>query len=203
MITGIVGKLYQVTNARMPVPTDDEIMCGNGKTMTNAYFCLLDAVERDRWVITNYKTDFSTYMDAQEIFDDFFERENVTYGITEIQKFLNSLGKTQNKVWVEGAVSQRRKLGADIIWDSQRIMSVDNRIREHTKIYLIPKKYHKSDGSPCQDEDCELPHFIKVYCDKPLGIIDPIAIIDCEEIGEHYNTNEICYDTLTARGVKL
>jgi hypothetical protein len=202
MMTGIVGKLFTLSTSRSPVPMEDDIMCGNGKTMANAYFCLLDSIDRDRWVITNYHTDFSTYMGAQEIFDEFFERENVTYGITEIQKFLNSLGKTQNKVWVEGAVSQRRKLGADIIWDSQRVMSVDNRIREHTKVYLIPKKFHKHDGTPCFDEDCMQPHFIKVYCDKPLGIIDPIAVIDCEEMGAHYNTNELCLDNLAAPGVR-
>ena len=141
-------------------------------------------------------------MTAQEILDGFFDREGVMYGLSEVQKFLNSIGKPARvKAWVEGIVSQRRKLRTDIMWDSQRLMSVDNRLREHTGRYYIPRKFHKDDGSYCTHEDCMRPHVIKVSSVKPF-ILDPIAEIDAEFYGQFYNTNEIIRDDVTAPGYK-
>lgn len=199
MIYGIVGKLYTLSNAHQPLTMGDEIICGNGKTATMVYYLREVRTLQDREIITNFWTTFSTYMSAQEIFEGFFDRQYVTYGISEIQKFLNSIGNQKTKVWIEGLVAQRRKLHIDIFWDSQRWMSVDNRLREHTmnggRIY-VPRKYHCEDGSECKEEDCQEKHYIKVFVDKPLGIIDPVAIFDCEEIGRLYDTDEIIRDNL-------
>lgn len=194
MIYGVIGKLYDPRQI-----FDDEIIAGNGKTLTIVYYGKLSA-DDGREVITNFKTSFSTYMTAQEILNGFFDRENVFYGLSEVQKFLNSVGKsTSIKAWVEGLVSQRRKLQVDIMWDSQRLMSVDNRFREHTGRYYIPRKFHKDDGTYCNHEDCPRSHIVKVFSEKPF-VIEPVAEIDAEYYGQFYNTNEIVRDDVSQPG---
>jgi hypothetical protein len=210
MIFGVVAKLYMAQEDSI-VSTD--IIAGNGKTATLVYFGHEEA-KRGRHVISNFHTFFENspcynnpdfpnfrmpeYMDAQDILDGFFDRENVCYLLSEIQKFMNSVGNpTTQKAWVEGLISQRRKLKVDIIYDSQRIMSFDNRIREHTKYWYIPRKFHVNDGTICQSEDCLRHHFIQVFQEIPYEIF-PIATFDAQEIGQLYNTDEIIRDVIIA-----
>jgi len=207
VIFGVVAKLYQNTTDAI---SSNDIIAGNGKTATIVYFCHEEA-QRGRRVITNFHTYFENspfykaagfrmpeYMDAQEILDGFFDREDVCYGLSEVQKFMNSVGNpTAQKAWVEGLISQRRKLKVDILFDSQRIMSFDNRLREHTKYWYIPRKFHMDDGSFCQSEDCMRHHFIQVFQEVPFEIL-PIAMFDCEVIGKLYNTDEIIRDVISA-----
>ena len=194
LMYGVVGRLYMDPAMAL---LDDEIICGNGKTATLTYFGREER-KNDRRVISNFNTTFSEYMTAQQILDGFFDREDVMYLLSEIGKFLNSIGNpTKIKAWVEGIVQQRRKLKIDIMWDNQRLMSVDNRLREHTARYYVPRKFHCDDGTHCTDENCMRPHFIKVFCEKPF-LIPPIAEFDCEEIGNLYNTNEIIRDEVNA-----
>jgi len=210
MIFGVVAKLYMPSEESI---VSNDIIAGNGKTATLTYFGELESM-RGRRVISNYHLFFENskyynnlaypdfrlpeYMDAQEILDGFFDRENVCYLLSEIQKFMNSVGNpTTQKAWVEGLISQRRKLKVDIIYDSQRIMSFDNRIREHTKYWYIPRKFHLDDGSICQSEDCLRHHFIQVFQEVPYELF-PIATFDCEEIGLLYNTDEIIRDVIIA-----
>ena len=187
MIYGVVGRLYMDPSLALQ---DENLICGNGKTATLVHFGRQEAI-RGRDVVSNFRTTFSEYKTAQEILDEFFERHDTLYLLQEIGKFLNSIGNPGKiKSWVEGIVQQRRKLMADLMWDNQRLMSVDNRLREHTGRYYVPRKFHCDDGTHCDDENCMRSHRIKVFCEKPF-LLDPIAEFDVSEVGNLYNTNEI------------
>jgi hypothetical protein len=116
--------------------------------------------------------------------------------LTEFQKFFNSLGTSTKTVkWVEGTMTQLRKLEIDVMWDSQRPISAGNRTREYTETYLVPQKFHYEDETPCDMDICEKDHFIKVFCDVPFRDY-PLVILNCKEVGKLYETNEIIGDLL-------
>jgi hypothetical protein len=118
--------------------------------------------------------------------------------LTEFQKFFNSLGTSTKTVkWVEGIMTQLRKLEIDVMWDSQRPISAGNRTREYTETYLVPQKFHYEDESPCDMDICNKDHFIKVFCDVPFRE-NPLVVLNCKEVGKLYETDEIIGDLLCA-----
>lgn len=118
--------------------------------------------------------------------------------LTEFQKFFNSLGTTTKTIkWVEGILTQLRKLEIDLMWDSQRPISAGNRSREYTETYLVPQKFHSDDLSPCDKDICDRDHLIYVYCDVPFRE-EELVILSAKDVGTLYETNEIIGDQLCA-----
>lgn len=120
--------------------------------------------------------------------------------LTEFQKYFNSLGTSTKTIkWIEGILTQLRKLEIDLMWDSQRPISAGNRSREYTETYLVPQKFHLDDGTPCDQDICDSgpdrEHYIKVFSDVPFRE-SPLCELRCSDVGKYYETNEIIGDNL-------
>jgi hypothetical protein len=176
---------------------------GNGKGITITYYALQEWNENpDRTIISNYHL-FNVpykYMTAQEIYNAFQKGELPEGSILlldEISKFLNSLGMKQKVLtgFVNGFISQIRKLDADFYGASQRWMDVPKRFRAQTDRVLIPIKIH-DDNQVCLLDRCKKHHFIEVYSHKPYRE-HPLVTLDTSIIGKYYDTKEVIYDELT------
>lgn len=197
--------------------------CGNGKTNFLVYLLYSAFLEKERLVITNFHTRFkggsyagpswSRYMTSQEIFDHWFdeELEGAIFGITELQSLLNSAGRSAKLItYVEKCLNQRRKMGYDIYWDSQRWGSGDRRIRDHTDYIYRPEKYHCEFNAEaqcfvpterCPLDICDERHQILIFQVEPKPqtieeLLKPKLILNAWEIGELYNTKEKMEDIL-------
>jgi hypothetical protein len=116
--------------------------------------------------------------------------------LTEFQKFFNSLGTSTKTVkWIEGILTQLRKVAIDLMWDAQRPISAGNRSREYTETFLVPQKYHEDDLSPCDKDICTRDHLIYVYSDIPFREKE-LVILVCRVVGTLYETDEIIGDNL-------
>jgi len=120
--------------------------------------------------------------------------------LTEFQKYFNSLGTSTKTIkWIEGILTQLRKLEIDLMWDSQRPISAGNRSREYTETFLVPQKFHLDDGTPCDQDVCDSgpdrEHIIKVYSEIPFRE-EELCTLLCSVVGKLYETNEIIGDHL-------
>ena len=170
---------------------------GNGKTCTATAYLFDDFCRSEREIYTNYYTDFSHVMDTQEIVSlmNTGNLDNASVGIDEIQRILNSLG-TKGKVinFIDSAVSQTRKMDVDLYYTSQRFLNVNNRLRIQTDVFLLPQKHHL-DGSVCCVDRCDKPHNIYVFSKTPFRR-NPIAKLNPEKVGKHYNTREMIMEEI-------
>jgi hypothetical protein len=219
MIYGIVGTISQTRNIGIPRPSD----CGNGKTNLMVYLAYQEFIQKGRKVITNFHTRYmggnwgyswSEFRTAQEIFEMFFaeENEDALICISEISGILHSAARESKTIkWVENRLNQRRKLGYDLIWDSQRWMSGDKIIRDKTDIIYVPIKFHcvfdmKINNyvptKQCFADNCDEKHLILIYQDVPLPPPEeeliPLLCLQSWVIGELYDTKERIDQTLHA-----
>ncbi len=230
MIVGILGKLM---NEGYRTDVGGASACGCGKTCTLVHLLyeeFNDIVEKesDRKIITNFHTRYlggqfgmpswTEYMTSQEIFDIWMDiDEDSEYygaiiGITELQSLFNSKAR-DNKVitYVEKCLSQRRKNGWHLIYDSQDFGSADKNWREKTDYIYRPVKFHCKYSpeykeylptSQCPLDICEEQHQISVFIEKsvepltPRDLATPILTINAWQIGQLYDTHEKMNDFL-------
>ena len=192
MITAIVGCMDE---------SEGTPISGNGKGVTNTGLAYLNHIKYHKRIWSNYTTDFSEKVcGLQEMIDTVGDepQPDLIFVITEMGKVLNSLGSPQRKVlYVENFVRQLRKLEIDFQFDEQRFKTVHLRLRNFTDKIFIPMKFH-TDYEPCNYNLCKKPHYIAVYSQVPKKP-KPVIIFDATKVGQHYNTNEICYDQLILR----
>lgn len=170
---------------------NDILLRGNGKTLAMTYFLYRDHID-GRKVITNYHTSFSEKSQIMAITDRVLttDLKDVSIGITEVQTVFNSIGTRQQVIkFVDRMVSQTRKRGVDIYWDSQRWMNVHIRLRDQTDIVIQPVKTH-TDKSICNKDRCEKEHYIWVICTQPK-VNKPLKVLRASSVGRLYDSNEI------------
>jgi hypothetical protein len=156
-------------------------------------------------IMKNFDHIFSHYPLTQTEQTEFYEIRSLYteyYGslilLTEFQKFFNSLGTSTKTIkWIEGILTQLRKLGIDAIWDAQRPISAGNRSREYTETFLVPQKFHEEDLSPCDKDICDRDHLIYVYSDIPFREKE-LCVLNCKEVGKLYETDEVIGDELVS-----
>jgi len=156
-------------------------------------------------IMKNFDAIFANYPLKQSEQTELYEIRTLYVGfygslilLTEFQKFFNSLGTSTKTIkWIEGIMTQLRKLEIDLMWDAQRPISASNRSREYTETFLVPQKFHADDLSPCDKDICPRDHLIYVYSDIPFREKE-LVILDCRVVGQFYETNEIIGDELKA-----
>jgi len=183
---------------------------GNGKTLSmTGYLWLKYLAGYD--VYTNYFTDFSKNIDgdtgkwniesnnsAQNIITFLQDNrpKNTVVGFTEFHNVINSLGSSAKQVkFIDLFASQIRKLDCDALYDTQRFMSMNNRLRHHTDFIWLPEKRHPEDLTLCNNDRCKREHDIYLYRFQPSH---PkwIRKFKASVIGKHYDTKQIVFDTL-------
>jgi hypothetical protein len=171
---------------------------GNGKTLSMTGYLWLKYLSGYD-VYTNYYTDFSKTIDSAQNIITYLQDnrpENTVVGFTEFHNVINSLGSTAKQVkFVELFASQIRKLDCDALYDTQRFMSMNNRLRDHTDYIWLPEKRHPEDLSLCNNDRCKRDHDIYVYRFKP-SYSKWIRKFKASIIGRHYDTKQIVFDTL-------
>jgi len=220
MIYGILGMIEDERNPGVMRASP----CGCGKTNFLVYLAYQEYITNKRPIVTNFHTRFkgapwgtaswSTYMSSQEIFDNWFDLEHGTViCITELQSLFNSAGRSAKVItYIEKCLQQRRKMGFDLIWDSQSWSSGDRRIRKNTDYIYRPEKWHCRLNAEagcyvpyekCVLDNCDERHQILVYQEYPEpktieDLLKPKLILNSWEIGELYDTTEVMKDTLKA-----
>jgi hypothetical protein len=165
-----------------------------------AYGTIGEIIKRFDKIFADYPLTQVQQTELYELRALYFEYFGSMVLLTEFQKFFNSLGTSTKTIkWIEGILTQLRKLEIDLMWDSQRPISAGNRSREYTETYLVPQKFHLDDGTPCDQDICDSgpdrEHFIKVFSDVPFRD-SPLCELVCSEVGKYYETNEIIGDNL-------
>jgi hypothetical protein len=177
---------------------------GNGKTLSmTGYLWLKHLSGYD--VYTNYFTDFSKTIDSAQNIIVYLQDnrpKNVIVGFTEFHNVINSLGSSAKQIkFIDLFASQIRKLDCDALYDTQRFMSMNNRLRYHTDYIWLPEKRHPEDLSLCNNDRCKKEHDIYLYRYKPY-YPKWIRKFKASVIGKHYDTKQIVFDTLVIEGDK-
>lgn len=161
-----------------------------------AYGTITDIINGFDRIFAHYPLTPVEQTELYELRSLFYEYFGSLILLTEFQKYFNSLGTSTKTVkWIEGILTQLRKLEIDLMWDSQRPISAGNRSREYTETYLVPQKFHSEDLSPCDKDICPLDHLIYVFSDVPFREKE-LCILIAKEVGTLYETNEIIGDNL-------
>ena len=165
-----------------------------------AYGTIVEIIKRFDKIFADYPLTQVEQTELYELRALYHEYFGSMILLTEFQKFFNSLGTSTKTIkWIEGILTQLRKLEIDLMWDSQRPISAGNRSREYTETYLVPQKFHLDDGTPCDQDICdsgpERAHYIKVFSDVPFRD-SPLCELICSDVGKYYETNEIIGDNL-------
>jgi len=188
MIVAIVGTMNDETNC--PIS-------GNGKTCSMVGYAYLDYL-KGKHIWSNFETTFSEeVIGMQKMIEQIGDKEHpdTILLISEMQQVLNSIGSSYDQIlFIDMFASQLRKLDVDLYYDTQRFNNIHKRLRVHTDVILIPKKYH-IDNSPCNFNRCMKPHKIYIYSEKPY-INEHRIIFDASRVGQLYNTKEIVMDKL-------
>jgi len=161
-----------------------------------AYGTITDIINGFDRIFAHYPLTQVEQTELYELRSLFHEYFGALVLLTEFQKFFNSLGTSTKTIkWVEGILTQLRKLEIDLMWDSQRPISAGNRSREYTETYLVPQKFHADDLTPCDKDICPREHLIYVFSDVPFREKE-LCVLIAREVGKLYETNEIIGDHL-------
>lgn len=164
------------------------------------YGTITEIIKNFDYIMAKYSLSQQEQTELYEIRTLFHKYFGSLVLLTEFQKFFNSLGTSTKTIkWIEGILTQLRKLEMDVMWDSQRPISAGNRSREYTETFLVPQKFHADDLSPCDMDNCNREHLIYVYSDIPFRE-NPLVILVASEVGQLYDTNEIIGDNLSSPG---
>lgn len=167
-----------------------------------AYGTIAEIIKNFDHIFAHYALSQTAQTELYEIRSLFTEYYGCLILLTEFQKYFNSLGTSTKTIkWVEGILTQLRKVEIDFMWDSQRPISAGNRSREYTETFLVPQKFHSADLSPCDKDICGEDHLIYVYSDIPFRE-NELVILDAKQVGALYDTNEIIGDNLCTPGEK-
>lgn len=162
------------------------------------YGTITEIIKNFEYIMAKYSLSQEEQAELYELRSLFHKYYKCLILLTEFQKFFNSLGTSTKTIkWVEGILTQLRKLEIDVMWDAQRPISAGNRSREYTETFLVPQKFHSDDLSPCTEDICSRDHLIYVYSDIPFRE-NPLVILVASEVGQLYDTNEIIGDNLSS-----
>lgn len=194
MIVAFVGTIFE--ESKTPIS-------GNGKTGSMVAVALLDHLNKNKTIWSNFHTDFSEKIcGMQEMINCInagdYPEKNLIICISEMGQILNSIGSKNSQVlFIETFASQLRKYHIDLYWDAQRFRSIHLRLRAFTDIIFIPAKYH-FDGTECNYNLCKKEHMVSLYSYKPhLESNKPRKTFNMVNVGKHYNTDEIIIDKIT------
>lgn len=176
---------------------------GNGKTVSLVY-SLHEDMEEGRAIFTNFKCNFSIMLPAKQILDELnnnqekYRIKGVSIGLTEMQVVLNSLGGSpQVSKFCSYFAAQTRKRNCDVYWDAQVFWEVNNRWRNQTDNIFRPFKVHES-GDLCGKDSCPELHWVLIHGIKPYAPYNILGeeVINCQEVGAMFDTNEIVFDEI-------
>lgn len=176
---------------------------GNGKTVSLVY-SLYEDKEEGREIFTNFKCNFSIMLPAKQILEELnknqekYREMGVSIGLTEMQTVLNSLGGSPEvSKFCSFFAAQTRKRNCDVYWDSQVFWEVNNRWRNQTDNIFRPFKIHE-DGSQCGIDSCKELHWVLIHGIKPYVPYNILGdeVINCQEVGAMFDTNEIVFDEI-------
>jgi hypothetical protein len=202
MIIGVLGNIGD--QSCLSQTTSRASACGNGKTVTVAYFGWKEFEVKERKIVANFHTKYkgmemgtpswAEYKTSQEIFDMWLDVEegDEYYGamilLTEISSLIPSAARQGKLIThVEKCLNQRRKNGWDIIYDMQDFGSADKRWRDKSDYIYRPKKFHcvwNPDykaflpTEPCLLDNCSERHQVSVFIESspdPLNYLDLIT----------------------------
>jgi hypothetical protein len=158
MITGFVGLL------------------GSGKTLGMTAYAK-DYHDQGRKILANYHLTFGEIVDPTELIG--FEIENVALCLDEAGTLLDSRYNTQAKRYLTYFLKQTRKRDVDVLYNSQRLMDIDIKLRQITDKLVICTKcagrgftYHTIEGGVLTDQKW-------------------LSIENAKEIFPLYNTKEV------------
>ncbi len=161
-----------------------------------AYGTITEIIKNFDHIFAHYplsKTEQTEFYEIRSLYNEYYGSLIL---LTEFQKFFNSLGTSTKTIkWIEGILTQLRKLAIDAMWDAQRPISAGNRSREYTETFLVPQKFHEEDLTPCDKDICERDHLVYVYSDIPFREKE-LCILNCREVGKLYETDEVIGDEL-------
>lgn len=171
---------------------------GNGKTMSAVFFAYQQYKE-GKTIYTNFQTTFSKKVTINELITLFKNDKlsNTTIILDEAQLYLMNSGVKAGviKELINLFIAQTRKREIDIFLTTQRYKNLNNKLRIHCDIILIPVKYHIQKNkltSVCNSDTCKQPHAICIYNIMTQSFLS--YILDPEKIGILYNSNEIVLD---------
>jgi hypothetical protein len=171
---------------------------GNGKTMFTVYLGALEYTNNRR-IFSNFHTSFSEYMSVASAINKIQSEKimNAVIMVSEMHLVLSNFEKVGRKKFYGEYVRQIRKYQGDLLYDTQRYMDILKTLRDETEFTFTPEKYHFDDDSLCPVDGCNRHHYIKVTQLKPYftplynHVTGDLLKIDCEKIGQLYDTKEI------------
>lgn len=189
MLIAICGRYLNVLGSSMR---------GNGKTLSAVYFAKLEH-DKGKKVFTNFYTSFSTMYKMKDLIEMFSDGklQDVLVIVDEAQVYLNNSGVSVKvrKNLITNFIAQTRKANIDVILTTQRFMQLHKELREQTDVILLASKYHYDKHgltSVCKVDNCTKSHAVRLFNMNTSSYL-PI-VLDCEEIGKLYNSNEIVLD---------
>jgi hypothetical protein len=195
MILLIVAFVGKYSNELFNLQTS---LRGNGKTLSMTYYLLMDYIKQNKNCFSNHyisfpkrKNQIAKQANSEEIFNIIFDDEldNCSVGLDELPIYMNSLDNDRDKIkFATKFIYQSRKKRINIYYTAQRQMDVHIRIRQQTDMTIIPTKYHYN-NEQCFRDNCKEDHYIVLICVYP--VFKPLRILDCQEIGKYYDSNEI------------
>ena len=171
---------------------------GNGKTMSAVYLAYRQHKEGKK-IYTNFQTTFSEKVTINELIILFKDDKlsNTTIILDEAQLYLMNSGvkSVVIKELINLFIAQTRKREIDIFLTTQRYKNLNNKLRIHCDIILIPIKYHLKNNkltTVCNSDSCKKPHAIVIYNIMSEEFLP--YILNPSKIGKLYNSNEIVLD---------
>lgn len=189
MLIAICGRYLNVLSTSMR---------GNGKTLSAVFFAKNEH-DKGREIYTNFYTSFSKLYKMNDLIDMFSNGglSNVLVVIDEAQIYLNNSGISvkARKAMITNFIAQTRKSNVDVILTTQRFMQLHKELREQCDVILLASKYHfNSRGitDACTVDNCTRPHVVRLFNLNTSKYLP--YVLDCQKIGELYNSNEIVLD---------
>jgi hypothetical protein len=177
---------------------------GNGKTMSMVYYLYEYKVKYHYQVWTNFYTTFSDkIIGLQEMIDKANElnknsatKTKIVLGVTEMKQLCSHIGsKKHEAMFVSNFASQVRKLGIDMLFDTQILKDIHIDLRRHVENVRIPMKFH-ADGERCDYDRCmSEEHYVYIYSYLPWEK-DPKKILIASKVAKLYNSQEFIEDKL-------
>lgn len=171
---------------------------GNGKTLSAVFLAKME-YDKGKKIYTNFYTTFSEQYKMSDLIEMFSDGKikDVLVIVDEGQIYLNNTGvsvKTR-KALITNFIAQTRKSNIDVIITTQRFMQLHKELREQTDVILLASKYHYDKHgltSMCKIDNCTRKHAVRLFNMNTSSYLP--YVLDCEEIGKLYNSNEIVLD---------
>jgi hypothetical protein len=189
MLIAICGRYLNVLGTSMR---------GNGKTLSAVFFAKNEH-DKGREIYTNFYTSFSKLYKMNDLIEMFSNGSlsNVLVVIDEAQIYLNNSGISvkARKAMITNFIAQTRKSNVDVILTTQRFMQLHKELREQCDVILLASKYHynaRGVTDACTVDNCTRPHVVRLFNMNTSKFLP--FVLDCQKIGELYNSNEIVLD---------